>query len=669
MRIGTNLTGLSLLLPLSLIASILAVRCLAIRYVRAPNTFSTWIAAAAGGYLAYLGSGLVAAELLGAFNALTRLPLACWWIAYMIAGFATAALLRPTRPRGRSLRLSPLVLGAVAAFVLVLAFLFWLGTVAAPNNLDAMNYHLPRAAVWATNHNVNNYATNIDKQTYDGRLAEYFITQILVLDGTDRLVFLPQFLAYAMLSVLVAGLARFLGGGRRAALWGLLLAGTLPVALMQATTTENDLVVASAILATYFLGAVLWRFDRIEPAVLVLCGAGAGLAIVTKADAVLVLVPFGVALIASAWLRRWISLRQATWVVFALAACIALSLPMTLRNWDLYRNPAGPPTGLDVGSLNPAGLVTAGAESTLSNVDSLYYRVNVHIDNVERFAGGALGWDRVNPKFGTETTWPVATPTPTEDGSGDFVAYLAIVAAALLLLSPAVRCRVFRSGTGLVPTLLSSTAGLALILLLLKWQPWGARFQLMALYPLLACVAIILSAIRERMIALVVGAVLIGLSVILAPMALSRDIGKPVFGDPPDYLSLPRDAQYFRWCAGLQSPYTTAVKEVFDHHQTSLGYLSQADDFEYPLWVLMSQQADGKPVHIVALHVMNASRRYEPRPLNPPKVALVSGTTVADENANASAILRLGYRPQSVSSSACATVGIYFLTKSVNGAG
>jgi hypothetical protein len=662
MRIGADLTGLSLLLPLALIASILVVRCLAIRVTHAPNTFGAWMAAAAGGYVLYLASGLVAAEVLGAFNALTRLPLACWWLSFTIVGFTAAVVLRPThRRRNRSApRRPPIsVISAVAGFALIVGFLFWLGVVAAPDNLDAMNYHLTMAAHWATNHNVNDYPTTIAQQTYNGRLAEYFSTQVLILDGTDRLVFLPQFLAYLMASVLVAGLARQLGGGRRAALWGLLLAGTMPLALMQATTAQNDLVVASVILVAYYLVIVLFQLDRISVPVLLLIGAAAGMAIVTKADAVLALVPLGLVLAVTAWRRRWVSSVRVRWVALAVVVCVALTLPMTLRNWQLYHDPEGPSSGLNVTSLNPLGLATTAVQSGLLNVDTLDYTLNTHIVDVESSIGRTLGWDHVNPQFSTSASWPVVTATPTEEGSGDLVAYLALLAAALLLVVPAVRSRVFRAGNDLAPTILASGAALILILTLLKWQPWGARFQLMALYPLLACAAVILAAVRGRVLITLLCTMLIGLSLVLTPVALLRDNGKPVFGDPADYLALPRDTQYFRWCPGLQHPYTVAVHEVLKDHQTSLGYVSRYADIEYPLWALLSEGANGAPVHVVPLQVMNPSSRLETHPVVPPTVALVSGSTIADEMSKGAQIRRLGYREQSLDASPCGVEGIY----------
>ena len=341
---------------------------------------------------------------------------------------------------------SLVVVGAVVVFAVVLGFLLWLGTVAAPNNLDAMNYHLPRAAEWATNHNVNNYPTNIAKQLYNGRLAEYFQTQILILDGTDRLVFMPQFVAYAVSSVLVAGLARQLGGGRRAALWGLLLAATLPLAILQSTTAQTDLVVASIVMATYYLSVVWWNQDHFHVTLLFLIALSAGLAILTKEDAALTLAPLAVVMMIEAVHNHWTTAPAFGWTAVALVLCVVVTLPMGLRNWQLYGNPGGPSGGVDISSIQPAGIATAAGESLLLNLDTLTYGGNIHIFHFESSLGRLLGWNHPDlnvaysePDENYFPVWPVLEPAPSEDGSGDLVAFVAVLGALLLLLSAQVR--------------------------------------------------------------------------------------------------------------------------------------------------------------------------------------------------------------------------------------
>ena len=136
-------------------------------------------------------------------------------------------------------------------------------------------------------------------------MDEYFLTQALLLDGTDRFVFLPQWIAYVSSVVVLSGLARLMTGKRSAALWGFLLAATLPLGILQATTPLNDLFVATIILCASYLAVLLWRLRRPDAVLLVLVGAASGLAVVTKVDAILGIAPLGVAIIVMASRDRW----------------------------------------------------------------------------------------------------------------------------------------------------------------------------------------------------------------------------------------------------------------------------------------------------------------------------------------------------------------------------
>ena len=88
-----------------------------------------------------------------------------------------------------------------------------------------------------------------------------------------------------------------------------------------------------------------------------------------------------------------------------------------------------------------------------------------------------LGWDRVNPDVGFTTTWPVVGSTPSEDGSGDLIAYLALIAAGARLLVSSVRNIIKTPRQGFLLFALSGPASLVLILVMLKWQPWALVFS------------------------------------------------------------------------------------------------------------------------------------------------------------------------------------------------
>lgn len=154
----------------------------------------------------------------------------------------------------------------------------------APNTYDSLTYHLPRAAQWLDHGGwywIENAATARLNVFPPG--AELGILYTVLAFGSDRLVELPQLLGEAATLLAVYGLARRVGFGREEALFAALLLATFSVVALEATTSQNDLVMTSfGVAAAYF---VLGE-RRAEAALAALAVA---LALATKTTVALVL--------------------------------------------------------------------------------------------------------------------------------------------------------------------------------------------------------------------------------------------------------------------------------------------------------------------------------------------------------------------------------------------
>src|SRR5207244_2662465 len=73
----------------------------------------------------------------------------------------------------------------------------------------------------------------------------------MVLGPGDRFVGLVQTVAYLVTTVGVVGLARRIGLSPREAVFGGLVFATLPIVVLQASTAQNDLLVASFLVARW----------------------------------------------------------------------------------------------------------------------------------------------------------------------------------------------------------------------------------------------------------------------------------------------------------------------------------------------------------------------------------------------------------------------------------
>ena len=192
-----------------------------------------------------------------------------------------ARLRDAARELGRALR-DPVCAVLAAAAAAALAYALALGLATPQNDFDTLIDHLWRAALWHQNRAAGYpdcaCAPYINAYPPHGELG---VLATMTLGGVDRYVTLVQAFAYVALPVGIVGVARGLGLSRRESLVGGLLVATLPVIALQASTAQNDLVVAS-----FFVAAAALLLDRgwASPW---LAAAATALAVGTKVTAVI----------------------------------------------------------------------------------------------------------------------------------------------------------------------------------------------------------------------------------------------------------------------------------------------------------------------------------------------------------------------------------------------
>jgi hypothetical protein len=198
---------------------------------------------------------------LSPFEALTRRAILVG-LAGMFAAAVTVWFLvgapRPPRISRRRLHASgasPELLVLAVATGLGLAYVVALIVGTAPNNWDSLSYHLARAALWSQKDRIGYVA-----DAYDERLnaslpnSEIALAFLVEIGRNEHLAGFVQLAAALAIAVGVFALARKLGLPSSQAAFGSLLVLTLPIVVLQASTTQNDLVAASFLVtATVFL--------------------------------------------------------------------------------------------------------------------------------------------------------------------------------------------------------------------------------------------------------------------------------------------------------------------------------------------------------------------------------------------------------------------------------
>ena len=237
--------------------------------------------------------------LLSAVYAVWLVSLLAWWASGLPRPPAFGPVVGALRDAMRDPVLAILAVAVCGGLAYVVALI--VGT--APNDYDALWYHLARAAFWKQQHAVsyiagaNDYRLNAFPP--NAEIADAFT---MILGRTERFAGFVQLTSLAATMVAIGGIARRLGLSPRQAVFGALVFATLPVVALQSSTSLNDLVFCALLTASaYFLLSP----DRVS---LTLSALALGLALGTKANAFLAVVVLGLVALFVHPRRKWLEI-------------------------------------------------------------------------------------------------------------------------------------------------------------------------------------------------------------------------------------------------------------------------------------------------------------------------------------------------------------------------
>ena len=262
-------------------------------------------------------------------------------------------------------KLEKIFLAVMSFWVLILFLIAWISP---PNTNDSLGYHLARVAHWAQNGSLAHYPTAYEPQLFNSIWAELVILHSYVLAASDRLSNLVQWLSMVGCVFWGMEIAGKLGANRT----GKFLAGslilTIPMGILQSTSTQNDYVVAFWLMTLLYLivrtkgSGVNW-LDA--PGI----GAVIGLGMMTKGTYYPYAIPFLL------WLffpLLWRIGLKKTLLFSTLTAVVALpfNFPFWMRNLTTYQSFIGPDWWVKEKSL--------GNFSPLAIFINLFRNISVH---------------------------------------------------------------------------------------------------------------------------------------------------------------------------------------------------------------------------------------------------------------------------------------------------
>jgi hypothetical protein len=199
---------------------------------------------------AFMGAFVVvSSEILSLFEGLSQIWVAFSWLLALagisVYGWKSGLLLEGVRiikTRWRRPDRFNLIIGSLFSILLLLLFLT--AIISPPNNTDSLLYHMSRVAHWEQSHSLDHYATNYLNQLMQPIGAELFILNLRLLVGNDRLVNLVQFASLVGSMIAITSIAGLFGAKNRGQWLAAVFTLSLPSALLEATSTQNDIVTA-----------------------------------------------------------------------------------------------------------------------------------------------------------------------------------------------------------------------------------------------------------------------------------------------------------------------------------------------------------------------------------------------------------------------------------------
>jgi len=476
-----------------------------------------------------------------------------------------------------------LLLGIVLV-LLITAFIAW---VTPPQTWDSLNYHMSKVAHWAQNNSVKPYASGVIVQNSLPPGAEFNILHLYILSGGDRLSNFVEWFAMIGSLVAVSLAAKKLGAGESEQILSVVFAVTLPMGIVQASSTMNDYVVAFWVVCAAVETLILMQ-ERISITNILMLSGAAGLAILTKPTAYPFLIPF-------ALLAAYIIIKNVGWKMLlgysslAIVMVVLINAGHFFRTVDLYGTPF--PEDQINRHANQMRNLKGLTSNTIRNISLHLGTPSPHFNKAMAITINQihtwLNIDVNDPGTTAFTKFRLKKPSTNEITAGNSAHMWLLIAALGLLL--------FRRRRLPGPAALYGIATMLTFLIfafLFKWEPFASRFHLPFFILAAPVVGLMLFKTLTSCFAQIIGLALLVLSLPWLLSIQSRPLVPDALSTVGSIINESREVLYFAVEPGYRAPYVDITKRITAEGCTSVALAISGGGAEYPFWVLLGAPRD-----------------------------------------------------------------------------
>jgi hypothetical protein len=525
-------------------------------------------------------------EILSLFYIFSLIPLIVFWTLVILI---TSYLIIRAKNRSQS---SPILTGFNIQHLIPLFFIILIllivgitALVAPPNTYDSMTYHMSRVAHWVQNQSVHFYPTNCSRQLWVAPGLEFIITQFQILSGSDRFANMVQWFGLLGSAISVSLIAKLLGATTCGQMLSSLFAVTLPMAVVQGSSTQSDLI--SGFWTTCFVYFLLKTRRSFQLRTALLTGCSFGLSLLTKGTILVYGLPFLVFFLFSGIKKRqtWITLA----LIFALTASI--NAGYFIRNYQLgghILSPHAESQNIKNSSINIPLTISNILRNAGIHMGTSSDKINSFTNDLMKKTHNLLGIDLNEPDITFALSFPFSIDKPSvhEDYAPNPSHFILLIFTLVLAL--------FLIGNPQTHFPLTFYAliilGFVLFCATVKWQPWHSRFHLTLFLLSGAFLGAVFSSLNLHRVAKQI--VFFVLAILLFASSITALINNPsrrlISKKKPTIFNTPRNEQYFSNYPTRKSDYITGTDFIKSQTCHNIGLISHGESWEYPVWPLLN---------------------------------------------------------------------------------
>jgi len=366
------------------------------------------------------------------------------------------------------------------AMMFILALVFLQGLINPPNNWDSMTYHLARITAWISQQSIHHFPTHIVRQVYQPPFSEFVILHVNLLSLNDYFSNAVQFVFLIFCLIVILSLLELIGLKHQFGWIAMVLLITIPDVILQASSTQNDIVVSFFILSTVLFTIKSFKEGSFQNYAFL--GLSVGFALLTKGTAYIFLAPV-LLFFAVAVLIKTYKSRKYSFLLFSIAAAlitIAINAGHYYRNYQM----SGHILGVSEAEHSRYANEIMGPDIFVSN---FIKNMSIHLGpyplsrisketviQLHKLAG--LDADDPRTNFPGEI-YKGASDLPThEDTAPNPLHFLLILVAFFLIVKALFRQDIRVNRLILYLTLIFLIQAI-LFSYYLKWQPWHSRLH------------------------------------------------------------------------------------------------------------------------------------------------------------------------------------------------